>query len=859
MIHALLMAKTARSVQLHHLQQVIVGGAVLSPGFRRSCIDDLGAKSVENWFGMTEGLLVRPGNQGDVSNVLHGNDVSIGWVMPGFSIRIADPDTDEPVPRNTNGELQGSSSIITRYIGGVGADSYYEDVHGRTWFKSGDQARMDSHGRIFITGRYKDMIIRGGVNMSPAAIEGALVKDRRLAALNPQVVGTPDDIAGEVPVAVVMGRASSEIREAMQLVVREHLGTEYAPAAVIPLHDLGVCDYPRTMAGKIQKSKLAQLVAAYRAGIEEESGISDALGLSTVVKNIWAAAVGVDASRLPLDRPVGEFADSITIMRIRDTIRKKTGKTLPMGDMISTDTIAGQIKLLHEQPSAPSQEARRRPVRKGPPTVDDMVHLIGNPDLMDPTKELATEAIAPYGLDWHDVEDVVPASDYFSVLAQTRIIDSWTFRFGIVAKKADKAGLRRALEAMLANNRILASFLVWDEERLASDISLHVAVRQDKKVFDLVIHDGGTLKTVDSLKTLVTNYPHPDHAVLSGPLTRAMIYHIEETDTAGVILSVNHAVMDASSAQIFREDLDSALGGAAPLDEHVDFKPYAESYYTLRTSMEATAAANWHINRLQGLQDHKKAIYEPFPVPKSVYQAGRAAGQREPVLHTFELPGLDNLRKEHRHITATALLKTAHALLEVHRTGHTHALFQNFEAARTTFPFLPRSFESLGEFGASDVAGPTLQSVINLMEIDPDETVLSLLDRVQAEQIALTRYATAPFRQIMRGLGAAGDMLPWIVGHQAFNWVPAMGGVVNNQYRNMDMVGLYANPSAGIGVLAGMGGSGSNRVFLQAFGQVESSEKLRELLICMERVAVWLTERSHWGCPVGGFTTVLQD
>jgi len=155
-IHALIAAKAGHAQRLG-LTQVIVGGAVLSPDFRRSCMEQLGAKSVENWYGMTEGLLVRPGNQGDVSTVVHGDEVSIGWVMPGYSIRIADLSTNKPVPRNANGELQGSCDIITRYIGGASADNYYNDADGRMWFKSGDQARMDSQGRIFITGRYKDM------------------------------------------------------------------------------------------------------------------------------------------------------------------------------------------------------------------------------------------------------------------------------------------------------------------------------------------------------------------------------------------------------------------------------------------------------------------------------------------------------------------------------------------------------------------------------------------------------------------------------------------------------------------------------------------------------------------------------
>lgn len=106
---------------------------------------------------MTEGLVVRPGRLGDEQDVVEGKEVSIGWVMPGYSLRIADPSTNSPVPLGSLGELQGSSEIIQKYLHGVGAESFYRDADGSTWFKTGDQAKMDDAGRVFITGRYKDM------------------------------------------------------------------------------------------------------------------------------------------------------------------------------------------------------------------------------------------------------------------------------------------------------------------------------------------------------------------------------------------------------------------------------------------------------------------------------------------------------------------------------------------------------------------------------------------------------------------------------------------------------------------------------------------------------------------------------
>lgn len=157
MIHALAGLKESLSYQLEHLVSVMFAGAVLTPDVLQLTTQALGAKGVENLFGMTEGMMIKSGNQRDLSKLMDGEDVTVGRVCPGYAIKITDPDTDEVVPVNTPGMLQASAAILRHYIGGVGMDSFNTDEDGREWFISGDQARMDERGRVFITGRYKDM------------------------------------------------------------------------------------------------------------------------------------------------------------------------------------------------------------------------------------------------------------------------------------------------------------------------------------------------------------------------------------------------------------------------------------------------------------------------------------------------------------------------------------------------------------------------------------------------------------------------------------------------------------------------------------------------------------------------------
>lgn len=157
MMHALIGLTVSLGQKLDHLKSVTFGGSVLTPDILRSCINELGTNGVENGYGMTEGLIVRSYSHRDPADIIDGEEVSVGWAMPGISIRVVDPDTNEVVPRNTLGELQGSAPSIKPYIGNIGKDSFYHDPDGRMWFKTGDQARIDDQGRLFITGRYKDM------------------------------------------------------------------------------------------------------------------------------------------------------------------------------------------------------------------------------------------------------------------------------------------------------------------------------------------------------------------------------------------------------------------------------------------------------------------------------------------------------------------------------------------------------------------------------------------------------------------------------------------------------------------------------------------------------------------------------
>jgi aryl carrier-like protein len=260
-----------------------------------------------------------------------------------------------------------------------------------------------------------------------------------LAALTIQIVGAPDEIAGEVPVAVAQGKIDDQTAREVQATVLTSMGPIYVPDEVIQLSDLGIDAYPRTMAGKIKKTELADLVRKYRNERDQSDTNGSRVLLEKEVVDIWSRAIGRDPKHIELDALISDFADSITVMRVRDKIKRQTGKSLSLAEMASAGTLAGQIKLLQQKSASQETTSRKpRPQRDGPPGIEDMVHLVENPELLDTTKELIVNAINPYGFMWEDVLDVLPVYDFASVLAETGIFNSWNFKMAVLPKTVNE-------------------------------------------------------------------------------------------------------------------------------------------------------------------------------------------------------------------------------------------------------------------------------------------------------------------------------------------------------------------------------------------------------------------------------------
>lgn len=671
---------------------------------------------------------------------------------------------------------------------------------------------------------------------------------------------------------------TADIRELIRTTVATNMGTMYVPAEVISLSQLAMPDYPRTMSGKIQKVKLAEIVRKYLEDVESaeknaNSNKSDE-SLAEAVKEIWARATGQDISSISLNAPVSTFADSILIIRVRGKIRLKTGKMLSMAEMNSAGTIAGQIELLKTKSSAegpsPTVIAGNKRKRAEPPSMEDLVHVAKDRSLFAATRETVSRTLAPHGLDWDDVEAVFPCHDHLNVFQ--RVLDPLGINTGLLAHQASKLvrhrtvyfpacdshanihkQLREALEKTLTNNRLLGSFIVRTPGESQNE-NLHVVIRPGRKLFDLIFEDGGSVKTRNDLREQIPIYPNKTKCQRPGLLAKVKLFSIEETGTGGAILATHHNIVDAFMVQLVCDDLEKCLASVdQPLRQHVDFKLWSDSYHSLRTSPEAMASVQWHVSRLRSLASLQNAIWPGMP-PQEVTSGGAM------VRRMFDAPDIRRLREEHGLMPAT-ILKTAQALLNVHRTGATHAVFSNFEACRSRFPFLPKSMEALGHFDAADVSGPTFTSVINMLEVRYGESALGLLGRVQEDQEELTRHATAPAQLVMDSLGPKGHLMEKAVRSQWFNWSPGVGASIGDPYENIEVFNHNPTESSargmGLGVRAGLGGPDGVTYVVIVRTAILDEDGAGHIAQDLERLTLWLVNPDNWDKPVEEILQVL--
>ncbi|KAF4882918.1 Acyl-CoA ligase SID4 [Colletotrichum fructicola] len=247
------------------LRKGIAAGSSVPESLMRRLYETVGLEELVICYGMTEtspvSCMTAPGDP------FEKRTGSVGRVMPHTKVKIVDPgDRGRVVERGERGELAAAGYLVMKGYWGdeeKTAEVRVEDEEGTVWMYSGDEAVMDEEGYVEITGRIKDLIIRGGENIHPLEVENCLFQMEGVKEVS--VVGVPDERLGESVGAFVVvkkgwkgeGEDGDEevlTRDAVRAWVGEHLSSH-----LVPKHVFWIDEYPKTPSGKIQKFKLRDM------------------------------------------------------------------------------------------------------------------------------------------------------------------------------------------------------------------------------------------------------------------------------------------------------------------------------------------------------------------------------------------------------------------------------------------------------------------------------------------------------------------------------------------------------------------------------------------------------------------------
>jgi cyclohexanecarboxylate-CoA ligase len=266
-LHDTLNAPSSTSRDLTSLRLFCCMGAPIPRAIVREARRRLPGMTVLGGWGQSENALVTLGIPGDPEEKIGERD---GYPWPGMEIRVVDFD-GTPLPAGQEGRLQVRGPFL--FVGYLHRPELTAASFDGDWFETGDVAEIDADGYLNITGRTKDVIIRGGENIPVAYIENVLYEHPDVAAV--AVVGLPDPRLQERACAVVVLRpaaaqnpAAAFTMEAMRAFLAEKgVARQYWPERLELMAEL-----PRTASGKIRKFELRDMLRPADEPAERDGG-----------------------------------------------------------------------------------------------------------------------------------------------------------------------------------------------------------------------------------------------------------------------------------------------------------------------------------------------------------------------------------------------------------------------------------------------------------------------------------------------------------------------------------------------------------------------------------------------------------
>jgi acyl-CoA synthetase (AMP-forming)/AMP-acid ligase II len=248
-LHDLLAAPNLAEHDVSSLVRFCCMGAPIPRALVREARRKLPGLVVVGGWGQTENALVTLGIPGDPEEKLIDTD---GYPFPGMRVRVVD-DSGTELPPGTDGRLQMTGPFL--FVGYAERLEMTRALFEGEWFDTGDLAHVDADGYLSISGRTKDVIIRGGENIPVAYVENVLYEHPQIQEV--AVVGLPDPRLQERACACIVPIAGAELTfdDIKAFLAEKGVAKQYWPERLEVRPEL-----PRTPSGKIQKFRLREQI-----------------------------------------------------------------------------------------------------------------------------------------------------------------------------------------------------------------------------------------------------------------------------------------------------------------------------------------------------------------------------------------------------------------------------------------------------------------------------------------------------------------------------------------------------------------------------------------------------------------------
>jgi len=245
MFHYLLDGAAGKEARFKAITRCVSAGAIMPATLNRAFERRFGVPLLDG-YGITETSTIVTMNWPSGTRIMG----SCGLPLPGLAVRIVDPAGAGDREAGEEGELIVRGPNLMGGYHGKPAETAAAIRDG--WYHTGDLARADAHGYVTITGRLKELIIRGGQNIAPGEIEEVAAGCE--GVLDCAAAGVPHEYLGEVPVLFVVAKAGHALEAGAVIAqCRAHLSAYKVPVAVHFIDEI-----PRTGSGKVMRFRLRE-------------------------------------------------------------------------------------------------------------------------------------------------------------------------------------------------------------------------------------------------------------------------------------------------------------------------------------------------------------------------------------------------------------------------------------------------------------------------------------------------------------------------------------------------------------------------------------------------------------------------